>query len=259
MRWLYAVLLGGCAVAGKGNGGFNNGGSDSGIVLLDSSGSNNPGPDAKVWLDAPPSGMTNVTLAETTNNTIASGMGLACGGCQSLDSPCSDYRTTENAYYRVFKLSDYGVTSTLHVTQVDFGVQEASGTQSAQVRIGTYNGTPTTTINVGANDWAGGLVTAIQSTTVTIPATSAGETVSAPITGDVDPTANLIVEVFSPTHINNLNTYFFIAGTASAEQRPGFVRAPTDAQNHGCGITTPTTPASISQTSKFIITVSGTY
>jgi hypothetical protein len=246
-----AVLIGGCAVASKP--GFANGGGDGGLMLLDSTGSGMQ-IDAKSWMDAPPVGMTNVTMSETTDSTIAAGMSLSCGSCQSSDSPCSDYRTDENAYYRVFSPSDYGVTGTLHVTQVAFGVSEAGGTQSVQVKIGTYNGTPGTTLNTGTNDWAGGNVTAVNSSTVNVPAVgTTGEMVSAPITGDIPASSKLIVEVFSPSHTQTANTYFFLGGTSSGETKPGYIRAP------GCSVNTPTTPGSISQSVEFIITVSGTY
>src|SRR5438105_314472 len=108
MRWLFvAAALAGCATAEKST--FGNGtGEDSGIRLLDS---NNMPIDSARFLDAPPNGMTSVTLTQTTNNTIAAGTSLACGGCKQVDGNlnCIDYRTNENAYYRVFKMSDYGI------------------------------------------------------------------------------------------------------------------------------------------------------
>src|SRR5262245_49649361 len=131
MRWFFvAAALAGCAAAERST--FGNGtGGDSGIRLLDGSRTI----DSPRFLDAPGNGMTSVTLTQTTDNTIAAGSSLACGGCKAFDAMlnCIDYRTNENAYYRVFKMSDYSITGTLHIKQVTFGVQEAGGTNSVQV------------------------------------------------------------------------------------------------------------------------------
>jgi hypothetical protein len=78
--------------------------------------------------------------------------------------------------------------------------------------------------------------------------------VPAPITGDIPPGSNLIVEVLSPDHSSQPGTYFYIGATTAGETKPGYVRAPA------CSINNPTTTAGVGYPSaNLVITVTGTY
>jgi hypothetical protein len=249
-----ACVLAGCAIAESSSG---NGTTDSGLQIVDSGGQPIDAPNrpidapADAMIDAPPM-MTSVTLTQTTNNTLATSS-LACGVCEA-GNPCTDYRTDENAYYRVFDLATLGITQTLHITAVNFGVQEAAGTQNVQVRIGTYTGAPGTTLNTGTTDWGGGSITALDSATINVPTTTTGTVMQAPILADVPGSSNLIVEVFAADHTAQTNTYFFLGATTSAEQTAGYVRAPA------CSINSAETPVTAGQpVTPFVITVTGTY
>jgi hypothetical protein len=244
MRWLPVCLLVGCATAGNQQPGVDAQGGGGDSAKPDAS----PVTDSGMQMPDAPKQMVTVTLQQTTNNTVVAANSVACGNATA------GY-TAENAYYRVFALADHGITSTFHVTQVTFGVQEAGGTQSVTVKIGTYAGTPGSTLNTGTTA-VGGAVTQINTTTVAIPATTTGASVPAPITGDIPAGSNLIVEVLSPDHSSQTGTYFYIGATNAGETKPSYVRAPA------CSINTPTTTATVGNgypSSHLLITVTGTY
>ncbi len=238
------IVLAGCASAGQeqpgtdanGGGGSDSGtsGGDDGSMMM---------PDGGTTPDAPPQ-MVTVTLQQTTNNMVIAENSVACGA--------AGY-TAENNYYRVFKLSDHGINTAFHVTQVTFGVQEAGGTQNVTVKIGTYAGTPGPTLDTGGTDF-GGAVTQIATTSVAVPATTTGASVPAPITGDIPAGSNLIVEVLSSDHSAAGNVYFYLGATNAGETKPGYVRAPT------CDIANASTTASLGfPSANLLISVTGTY
>lgn len=244
-RLLYLVIiLAGCASAGQeqpgidanGGGGSDSGGGggdDGSMVTL----------DGGVTPDAPPQ-MVTVTLTQTTNNTVVAANSVACGA--------GGY-TAENSYYRVFKLSDHGINSAFHVSQVTFGVQEAGGTQNVTVKLGTYAGTPGTMLDTGGTDF-GGSVTQIATTSVAVPATTTGASVPAPITGDIPAGSSVIVEVLSPDHSAAGNVYFYLGATNAGETKPGYIRAPS------CNFASPSSTASVGYpTANLLISVTGTY
>lgn len=245
-RLLYLVIvLTGCASARQdqpgtdANGGVGSdsgtSGGDDGSMMM---------PDGGTTPDAPPQ-MVTVTLSQTTNNTVIAANSIACGN-QTEGS------TSENDYYRVFKLSDHGINTTFHVTQVTFGVQEAGGTQNVTVKLGTYAGTPGTTLDTGGTDF-GGLATQIATTSVAVPATTTGASVPAPITGDIPAGGTMIVEVLSPDR-SGTTTYFYIGATNAGETKPGYVRAPD------CTIPNASTTASLGYpAANILISVTGSY
>jgi hypothetical protein len=174
-------------------------------------------------LDAAPAMV--IALRQTSNQAVVPNASVACanGGV-----------TLENAYYRVFDLASVGVTSTLHITEVTFGVDIATGTQSVIVRIGTYSGVPGTTLDTGATDFAG-LVTPINAVYANVPASASGGFITAPITGSVAPNAKLIVEVLA----NTAGATFYLGASNAGQSSPGYVRAP------GCGANQPYTTAAL--------------
>jgi hypothetical protein len=206
MKWfLVSLALAGCAQAGKGNsiiGGITDAGPRTDADDI-------PEPDASL-IDAP---AAQITMEQTTSGTITLNHSFAC---------LSTGFTLENSYYRVFTLADFGVTTTLHVTQVDFGIQTATAgagqQQPATVNIGTYGGTTGgTTLDLSQ-------VRAVSSTDIQIPDGS-GTRMTVPIKADIAPGASLIVELHIPDG-SAAGNKFFIGTNGLGEQKPGYTRAP---------------------------------
>ncbi|HEX8106187.1 MAG TPA: hypothetical protein VF516_00605 [Kofleriaceae bacterium] len=226
MRWLLICLaIAGCARAGKENsiiGGLTDARPRGDAETV-------PLPDASPF-DAPPQ---QVTLTQTANNAITKDNSFACVDAGS---------TLQNSYYRVFKLADYEITTTLHVIQVDFGIQTAAagggaGSQPATVHIGSYAGTPGgTTLDLSQ-------VRMINSANIKIPDGSAtGMTV--PITADIAPGTSVIVELAIPDGTAAGNK-FFVGTNTDTERAPGYTSEPD------CGVTQPTSMQSIADDNMF--------
>lgn len=237
MRWLLVALaIAGCAEAGKGN-------SIIGGLTDAGDGNDFPAPDASL-IDAPPQ---QVTLTQTASNAIARDNSFAC---IVQNSGGIGY---QNSYYRVFKPADDGITTTLHITQVTFGIESASagtGTiQPGQVKLGTYAGTPSgTTLDLSQ-------VGPVGSADIQIP-DGAGTTMTIPIIADLAPTTSLIVELAIPDG-RAKGSSFFIGTNGQSERKPGYTRAVD------CGLPDPTTMQSIAAQiptgeTDIVLTVTGT-
>src|SRR5262249_19077469 len=141
----------------------------------------------------------------------------------------------QNSYYRVFTPSDAGLTTTLHITQIAFGIESAiagTGTmQPASVNLGTYTGTLAgTTLDLSK-------VQSITSADIQI-SNGEGITMKVPIMADLAPTANLIVELAIPDGRTAGNS-FFIGTNTAGERKPGYTSA------MDCNLSIPTTMQSI--------------
>jgi hypothetical protein len=241
MRWLLVSLLAvaGCAQAGKANsiiGGLNDAGATS-------DGNDFPEADAPL-IDAPPQ---QITLSQTTSNAITRNHSFAC----FVDGTASI--TYQNSYYRVFTPADHGITSTLHISQVTFGIESASAgigtTQPAQVKLGTYAATPAgITLDLTK-------VTSLASASIQIP-DGEGTTMAVPIKADLEPTSRLIVELSVPDGQARSNS-FFIGTNGGGERKPGYTRAVD------CDLLSPTTMQSVAAQiptgeTDIILTVTGT-
>lgn len=219
MRWLLICLaIAGCARAGKEN---------TIIGGLDDARSS----------DAP----KQTTLTQTTSNAIVASNSFRC--------PLGP-----NSYYRVFTLADSGITTTLHVTQVDFGIQDAiagnSGTdQPATVNIGTYAGPlGNTTLDLAQ-------IRPISSADIKIPNGSA-TTMTVPIAADIAPTASAIVELALPDPATSQDS-FLVGTNTDGESHPAYTLEPK------CSHPSPTTMQSIADANMFgnvdiVMTVTGT-
>ncbi|MBA3820370.1 MAG: hypothetical protein H0X17_15875 [Deltaproteobacteria bacterium] len=176
------------------------------------------------------------TLSQTTDTTIAAGT-VACG--------TSTY-TAENSYYRIFDLASVGIAGPFSVTGVSFGVETSSGTQSVQVKIGTYAGASGGTLSTA-------MITPLSSAMVSVPAMTTGQMLSTPITGVVPAGGKLIVEIFSPDH-SAVAAKFYIGASAAAESAVAYLRAPT------CGTPQPQPIKQLDPTvGSLIITATGTH
>jgi hypothetical protein len=209
-------------------------------------GSSHPN-DAGAVVDAEPLRLS-VTLSQTANNAITSQSNPACGKCNNTTSnPCNDFVTAEDSWYRVFDLADHQIAEPFRISQITFGVLQAMGTQSVDVKIGNYNGALGATLDLAA-------VTPLASATVNVPTMTYYAPIPVPMSLEIQPGTKFIVEVHSPSHIGQTNTYFFIGATHAGEIRPGYLRWPV------CGKTVPNTLASLGYPSEnIIITVTGSY
>ena len=233
---LFALVVTGCAQAHRD--GFNQR-PDSGVHLTDSSTGGNQDTGGGGMIDAPPhidspTGGGTQTLSQTTSNTDTQ-IGIACGNSTAGT-------TAKNSYYRVFTLSDYGVTGTFHVQAVDFGVSSATGSPPLKVSVGTYSGT-------AGGATLTGTITLLASANINPASTDTSEHV--PLVADV--TGNLVVEIDQTTAGTTTNGYqFYIAANASGETKPGYILA-TD-----CSVSTPTSMTQAAGTeTDMVITVTG--
>jgi hypothetical protein len=239
MRWLPTCLaLAGCASAGPQN------------TIVGGVADAGTGDSRGAAADAAEG---EVTLVETTSNSLALGRSFAC-----VLSPF----TLENSYYRVFTPADHGVSGTLHVTHVDFAIDTAKaatgGSQPGKINLGTYTGVP------GAATLDLSLVTPLSSTDITIPdgpdgPDRSGTQMTVPITADVAADAHLLVELFIPKGVDSntatMGNVFLIGMSGDPERQPGYTRGP------GCGTSTPVTMQSLAGTDDafvILMTVTGT-
>lgn len=216
------IATGACAQAHQE--GFTNGRPDSGVHVIDSSGGgggdgNNMQLDApNQQIDAPMQGGAQ-TLTQTTANNDTQ-VGIAC-------APTTGGYTLRNSYYRVFTLSDYGVTGTFHVTGIDFIVSTAAQSPSLTVGVGTYNGTTGGQTITKAN------ISIVTSMPYTPGNTTTAVPVHVPITADI--TGNLVVEIDQSTAGSTGTPYqFYIGANEAGESKPGYI------SSADCSLATPT-------------------
>jgi hypothetical protein len=238
MRWLLIYLaIAGCARAGRENsiiGGLNDARPSGDAETV-------PAPDASP-IDAPPQ---QVTLTQTASLGITKNNSFGCVEPSGV--------THQNSYYRVFKLADYSITTTLHVTQVVFGIESAAAgggasSQPATLNLGTYAGTPGgTTLDLS-------MARRVNSMDIQIPNGSATR-MGVPITGDIASTTSVIVELAIPDGTADGNQ-FFVGTNTDVERAPGYTLGPD------CGVTSPTSMQSIADDNMFgdvhlVMTVTG--
>ena len=248
MRGLVCTLiLAGCATATPGESG---GGADASIKLDGNGGGKM---DAPMQMIDAPSGPQMATLTQTTSQALKAGNSIACGNSTG---------TRSNNYYRVFDLAAAGITSDFHVSQVSFQVESCDHVSSGNginvaVRVGTYNGTPGTTLTTGSMTIlasnASVAVPEVVEDVSTTPPTTPGATVNAPITATVTGGQKLLVEVDVPDGANNYGFYF--GSNDGGESAYGYLLA-TD-----CSITNPTNISTLGTPAPrhLLLTVTGTY
>jgi hypothetical protein len=232
---LVVSMLGGCALAGKGG---NN--TDGKIVVIDGNG----GADSKVFLDAGNSGpdaAMAITLSETNNSTIVAAQSVTCSNNTTGNS-------RDNIWYRAYQLSDYpAISGGLHITAVNFGVQEASSSSPITVKIGSYAGAlDGTTINSAQ-------ITAIAMGTVTPGNTTTGLTATANVVADIPKNGKFVVQIVAPDM--NATGYMYIGATNAGEKHPGYISSASCT-----GLSSPTkTGTALAGSGQIIIDVVGTH
>lgn len=214
-----------------------------------------PPPDARPAPDAMPG---TATLNQTTSQSVANSNSEAC----NLNNV-----TGENSYYRVFRLSDYGINTAFTINKVNLGVESAvagngSGKQQVQLKLYTYTGT------VGQTNLDTTKMTLLGQTLVNVNDTNPNETsggtvVPVSISATAPAGSTIAVEVFvqdaTSTGTNSGNIFFYGSNT-SGETASGYIRTGAD-----CGLTTPTsldslyTNGSLPTPMDIVLTVTGTY
>jgi hypothetical protein len=240
MRAVLAIALVGCAQGGTPD------------VTIDARGSDTVQVDASL-VDMMV-GPQQKTLSQTTSTTLEPAKSLAC--------PATSSGTAANNYYRVFDLAAFGITTDFSLTQVSFQVEhcdQLDGTNGATVavRVGTYSGTPGTTLSLTD-------MTVLASNPNVIipeviedlgpPATTPGGLVNAPITATIPAGKKLFVEVDAPD--GNTQYYFYMGANDDGEASPGYILAPR------CNVTVPTSISTVSEPDvpvHLLLTVTGTY
>jgi hypothetical protein len=187
--------------------------------------------------EPPPYDVTRTWLSQTEDMTVAPSLSLACSDQNG---------TTDNSWYRIFRLGEMGVDRPLTVHRVNFGVQTAIGDTRVKVSIGTYAGHPgSVELDVTKIDLLG-------LTTIAVPdgTTQMMQANFPAIT--VPQSANLIVEIRSEGYQDG--RFFYLGATRSTETIPGYLRAPT------CNVPNPvmTSGLGYSQT-HLVLSVAGSY
>jgi hypothetical protein len=232
----FAGLVQACATATPANGDANNGTKDG------------PKKDAAAAIDARPdapnvdAAPVDRTLKQTTVDTITANNSQVCANVNG---------TTENSYYRAFKLSDFGITTAFNVTSVNFGIENATAggvatSQPVQVKLSNYTGALTgTTLTTS-------VLTLINAINISVDNVATPAVKTTPITGIVPAGGTLVVEIASPdgTAIGNK---FYLGSNAGGESAPGYLRAPA------CSNPTPKkwTSAGVTTIMHLVISVTG--
>ena len=190
-------------------------------------------------IDAPP--VQTATLSQSSSLVIAADNSLAC-------TQTSTGFTSENSYYRAFRLADHGVTTAFTANRIDVAVENAvagAGTsQTIQVKLYTVAGT-----------FPAGVLTQIAGQVVTVPNTTTGTTIPVTLSppGIAAAGSTVVAEVYVPDGRTVGNT-FFIGSNTAAETGPSYIRAPD------CSASNPVTFASTGNPGVHVIlTVTGTY
>ena len=246
------ATLAGCATASPQSqppdsggmvGGRPDGGVDAHIV---------PQPDAAPLPDAPP-GQQTVTLSETNDMTVASGKAQACASRDPIfNLPLG---TSDNQWYRVFKLADYGISGAFNLQRVTFYIDDAEAgsgtTQPATIKVGTYSGTlEQDTISPGS-------ITNLATQPISISNAASGTSVVTNISATIPAGSNLIVSLELPDGSNDGN-FFYIGVSTGGETKKGYLGST------GCSLTTPKaltspTPGGLGFTdNSILLTVTGT-
>lgn len=159
----------------------------------------------------------NVTLAQTSDSTVTSANSASCNTAGV---------TALNSYYRAYTLAEHGVTGPLTISQVSFGVEDASddnlgATQPARIKIYTYTGTVGTTLDTAQ-------MSIVSNTPITIPNGSSLTVLNYAVSATI-PSGTFVVELLIPDGDpdgDGFGTHFFIGSNTAAETKPSYIRAP---------------------------------
>lgn len=194
--------------------------------------------DAADPIDASP---MMVTLSQASSTMVVAGNTLVCS---SNVNNVPEY-TLQNHFYRVFKLSDFGITTTFTAERVDFAVESAdtvANSQTVTVRLHTMTGT---TLNNAALTLLYG-----QNVTVADGATTMAVTLTSPVV--VPAGSTLVLELFAPG-FTTAGNFFYPGSNAASETGPSYIRG------DDCGIAEPVAYSTVGPDPvSLILSVTGT-
>ena len=178
-------------------------------------------------------GLASVALTQSTSTTIVTNNSVSCnaGGLH-----------TDNSYWRAYNLAPLALPSALTVTNVSFGIEQASGGgQPVTVRLYTQT----------TGTFPGGTRTLVGTQGATVPDQNGTIFTVNFLTPVVVPnTAVLIVELFTPSG-QATGKSFFIGSNTAPQTGPSYLSAAA------CGVTTPTDVAAIGFPNMHIILNAG--
>ncbi len=167
-----------------------------------------------------PEGSTTITHSATQNITTGNSVSCNAGGLH-----------TNNSYVRQFTLADFGITDPFDVTEVSFGVEQATGATGTQpVTVNLYTWNPSDPFTFANFTLVGTADAAVPDQTLSV--------YTVPVTGSIPAGGTLVVEVFTPEGQTAGNS-FFIGSNADGQTSPSYLAAAD------CGITNPTDTAAI--------------
>ncbi|MDC8104191.1 MULTISPECIES: T9SS type A sorting domain-containing protein [Chryseobacterium] len=160
---------------------------------------------------------SQVITQNAVPNTVATTGSVACG------SQANGY-TADNSYYRVFKLSDYGINYNYNITNIAFGVQTANTTFPVEVNLYTLAGTFPT-----------GTPTLLGTANVNVAPANVGQMVStgATLSQVVPAGGTFVVEIYHDGSTATPPQSFYLGTHPGAQTGPSYLSSET------CGIDTP--------------------
>ena len=166
--------------------------------------------------------------------TVTVGTGVACttGGI-----------TSDNQYWRSFVLADFAITDDYSVTNVEFGIEDATA---------GIGGTQPMTVNLYTTDlvFPTGTLTLIGTLDVMVP-DQALTLYQIPVTGTAPAGSELVVEISIPADVGDGNV-FYPGANSLGETADSWI------SSAGCGILTPVTYTSIGfATCQLVMSVTG--
>ena len=178
--------------------------------------------DVDADVTAPDAAGTAVTLSQNTSNTVSSGASIYCNNTQTM---------RDNAWYRAFKPSDYGVTGTLHISRVWFAVEGSKGA-SVIVSLYSYSGTLGTTLSTSS-------MTLLTSKSGSIPDNATP--IAALVAVDVPASSTVVFEVSGKDTLNGsglVTSYLHIGANTAGQSGSSYWRSAA------CGVGNPTSQSS---------------
>ncbi|MEV0716696.1 carboxypeptidase regulatory-like domain-containing protein [Asanoa sp. NPDC050611] len=171
-------------------------------------------PGASVTPRAAAIPLAEQTITHSASQEITTGNSASCN---------NGLQTQDNKYLRTFKLSDFGITGSFDVSQVQFGVETTTSAQPLSVNLYSL-----------AGDLRYANMTPLGSTDFTAAADADGTIVTVPVEGSVPAGGTLVVEVDVPA-----GGWFFIGSNDQGQTAPSYI------SSNACSITEPTDTADI--------------
>ena len=175
-----------------------------------------------------------VTLTQSVDDGLVEAGGVACWA-----SALGEYR--DNSFFRAYDLSDFGITDDFGITSVEYGQGSADDNKEIVCNIYTSTSTNLTTATLTLVETAMHVSAAADDLTM----------ISVPLTATIPAGSIIVFEVFAAGAGTTLNSTFFPGINGAGENDTSWIQAPD------CGITSPSTLASIGQTDEYVMNVVG--